>query len=102
MNIASCVNRKTLRECAGAEVITLNQAHETIDMIFEKYGPRAVAVKDQCAYSRRLDFPEVSDEEAAPLFYVSQRKGSGAGRDKAIQDNRSATVSAAHLNTDCL
>ena len=88
VNIASCVNRKTLRECAGAEVITLNQAHETIDMIFEKYGPRAVAVKDQCAYSRRLDFPEVSDEEAAPLFLrFAEKKDLAPGETKAIQDN---------------
>lgn len=88
VNIATGVNLKTLRACAGGEVATLKQAHETIDRVFEKYGPRAIAVKDQCAYHRRLDFEDVSDERAAPLF---QRFAGGEeltpDEMKALQDN---------------
>ncbi len=88
VNIATNVNLKTLQKCAGTEVTTLKQAHETLDKVFDKYGPRAVAVKDQCAYGRRLDFVEVSDEEAAPIFKRFAKKQDLTPEEtKALQDN---------------
>ncbi|UCD53121.1 MAG: hypothetical protein JSW27_10850, partial [Phycisphaerales bacterium] len=56
IGIASGVNKGALSHCAGSEVTTLKQAHEAIDSAFEKFGPKAIAVKDQSAYWRRLDF----------------------------------------------
>lgn len=88
IGIATNVNRKTLRACAGAEVATLKQAHATIDRVFERYGPKAIAVKDQCAYHRRLDFEDVSDERAAPLFERFAREEKLTPEEtKALQDN---------------
>lgn len=65
-----CVPPKiaTLAEFLGAPVTTLSDAHDAIDACFSKYAPRAIAIKSQCAYWRSLDFPQVSHEEAAPLF----------------------------------
>ncbi|HOX36372.1 MAG TPA: amidohydrolase family protein [Candidatus Brocadiia bacterium] len=89
IGIASGVNRNTLNHCAGAEVTTLKQAHETIDHIFDKYGPRAIAVKDQSAYGRRLNYEDVSDEDAAPIFarYAKGDRSLKPEEMKAVQDN---------------
>jgi len=89
INIASGVNRSALNQCAGTEVVTLQQAHEAIDQAFEKFASRAIAVKDQSAYGRRLNFEKVSDEDAAPLFarFAKQDTSVTAAEIKAIQDN---------------
>ena len=88
VNIATGINRKVLRECAGAEVTTLKMAHETIDKVFEKYGGKAIAVKDQCAYGRRLNFEDVPDNEAEPLFMrFAAKEDLTAQETKALQDN---------------
>ncbi|HOZ49657.1 MAG TPA: amidohydrolase family protein [Candidatus Hydrogenedentes bacterium] len=89
VNIASGVNRNALCQCAGTEVTTLKQAHKAIDDVFEKFGPRAIAVKDQCAYWRGLDFGEVPDNDAAPLFDRFVKDGSSLAPEekKALQDN---------------
>jgi len=44
-----------------------------IDWAFATYDPRAVAVKSQAAYSRRLDYEDVPAEHAAPLFARAAR-----------------------------
>lgn len=89
VGIATGVNRKALRECAGTEVATLKQAHDAIDRAFERFGPKAIAVKDQCAYWRRLDFENVSDEDAAPIFERFAREDTTLtpAENKALQDN---------------
>ncbi|UCD52382.1 MAG: amidohydrolase family protein, partial [Phycisphaerales bacterium] len=89
IGIASGVNKGALNHCAGTEVTTLKQAHEAIDRAFEKFGPKAIAVKDQSAYWRRLDFEEVSDEEAAPVFLKFARDESSLTPEetKALQNN---------------
>ena len=53
---------------ADIEVGSLADWHRVIDWWFDTYGPYAAAAKSQVAYSRRLDFEDVSAEEAAPLF----------------------------------
>jgi len=51
---------------AGIEVKNLNDWHSVIDWWFKKYGPYAVAIKSQAAYSRNLDFEDVPAETASP------------------------------------
>lgn len=50
------------------KVRTLDDWYQVIDRTFAVYGPRAVAVKNQSAYRRKLDYAQVSREEAAPIF----------------------------------
>lgn len=47
---------------------TLEEHLSHIDTIFQRCAPKAVAVKNQCAYSRALRFDPVSRETAAPHF----------------------------------
>jgi hypothetical protein len=76
-------------ESAGREVGTLDDWHAVIDWHFEQYGPRAIALKSQQAYGRRLDFAEVSAEDAAPLFkrYRKDRDSVDGAESKAIRDH---------------
>lgn len=53
---------------SGREAVTLGQWLEIIDWYFAKYGATATAVKNQLAYQRRLDYAEVPEGDAAPLF----------------------------------
>jgi len=53
---------------AGIDVKTLADWYHVIDWWFEKYGPYAVAVKSQNAYSRDIDYENVSAERAEPVF----------------------------------
>jgi len=53
---------------AGIKVKSLAGWHAVIDWWFEHYGPYAVAVKSQAAYSRNLDFDDVPAEEAEGPF----------------------------------
>ena len=89
MDIASGVSQEALNQCAGADVTTLQQAHAAIDKAFEKYGPKAIAVKDQSAYWRRLNFEKVTDEDAGPIFVRFHRKDPSltSAETKALQDN---------------
>jgi len=89
IGIASGVQQNALNQCAGSEVTTLKQAHAAIDKAFAKYGPKAIAVKDQSAYWRRLNFEKVSDEDAAPIFARFFRKDPSLtpAETKALQDN---------------
>ncbi len=58
---------KVEREC-GRTAETLDEWLEIIDWYFATYGPRAVAVKNQGAYGRRLDYDRAPREVAEPLF----------------------------------
>ncbi len=73
----------------GVEVSSLRDWHNVIDRCFELYGPRAVAAKNQSAYSRRLDYAQVSTDEAAPLFerYLQEPDALPQEELKAIQDH---------------
>jgi uncharacterized protein len=70
-SLSSSVNHQQaleLSEMSGVEVATLPDFHRVQDWVFETFGPRAIAVKNQGAYGRRLDYEQVSAEDAAPLF----------------------------------
>lgn len=47
---------------------TLDGMEAAQDWFFDRYAARAVAVKSQAAYSRRLDYAEVPRDVAGPLF----------------------------------
>lgn len=64
----SSSNWTRLTDAGGTKATDLQGWHRVIDHYFEKYGPYAVAVKTQTAYSRRLDFADVPAETAAPIF----------------------------------
>ncbi len=57
-----------IAEPAGIEPATIDDWYSVIDWHFETYGPRAIALKNQSAYVRRLNYMPVSKNEAAPLF----------------------------------
>ncbi len=74
---------------AGREARSLADWHEVIDWAFATYGPRAIAVKSQAAYQRRLDYDDVSADDAAPLFarFASDNSALSAAELKALQDH---------------
>jgi len=82
-------NVRSVSEHAGLEVHTLKDWHEVVDWVFATYGPKAIAMKNQSAYARRLDYEQVSMEDAAPLFerYVNDPKGLNDAELKAVQDH---------------
>ena len=71
-----------------SDVRTIYDYHRVIDGVFAKFGPRAVATKNQMNYSRRLDFTVVKAEDVATLFERSL-KGEQLNEEenKAIQDH---------------
>lgn len=52
----------------GLTVKSLADWHRVMDWWFETYGTYAVAVKSQNAYSRNIDYDQVSAENAEPIF----------------------------------
>jgi len=75
-------------ERSGVRVKDLGDWHTVIDWAFATYGPRADAVKSQAAYQRRLDYAEVSADDAAPQFErLLGGKELSARRRKALEDH---------------
>jgi predicted TIM-barrel fold metal-dependent hydrolase len=74
--------------CAvGIEVGALPDYLRVIDTYFDRHGREAVAVKNQAAYNRRLDFEDVPPSTAAPLFDRKRRgEALAAAEEKALQD----------------
>jgi len=72
---------------SGRTADTLDGWLDIIDWHFEEYGPRAVAVKSQSAYSRRLDYDRVNKKDASPLF-AGHARGDELSQDelKTLQD----------------
>ena len=66
--LSTGLNRALVEAECGRTAATLEGWLEIIDWHFAEYGPLAVAVKNQSAYSRRLNYDRVTQEEAAPLF----------------------------------
>ncbi|MCX8065313.1 MAG: amidohydrolase family protein [Candidatus Hydrogenedentes bacterium] len=90
VGIASSIrNLKSLNKFSGMEVTSLKEAHNAIEHIFEKFGPKAIAVKDQSAYGRKLLYERVKDEDVEPIFKKFVRKPSDLLPEelKLIQDN---------------
>ncbi|HQH52612.1 MAG TPA: amidohydrolase family protein [Candidatus Hydrogenedentes bacterium] len=75
---------------ADREAYSLKDWREIIDWCFATFGPRAIATKNQCAYGRALDFAQVSEEDAAPLFERLLTKGAddlSREERKAVEDH---------------
>jgi predicted TIM-barrel fold metal-dependent hydrolase len=78
-----------LRHDTGMPVTNLHECYQAIDWYFESYGQQAVAVKNQSAYTRRLNYEQVSQEDAAPLFerFARSKDELNAAETKALQDH---------------
>jgi len=90
VGIASSISKiGNLNKFADKPIKTLKQAHETIEHIFERFGPKAIAVKDQSAYGRPLFYENVKDEDIEIIFKQFVQKPSSLKYEelKAIQDN---------------
>ncbi|MCF7973471.1 MAG: amidohydrolase [Phycisphaerae bacterium] len=62
--------------------------HRVIDWWFSKYGPRAVAVKSQHAYSRDIDYEQVPAEDVEAVFKKVLRRETVTPQDKkALEDH---------------
>ena len=73
---------------AGMDVENLDDWHGVIDWWMTQYGPYAVAVKSQNAYSRDIDYEHVPAERARPLFARRlQRDPLDATETKALEDH---------------
>lgn len=73
---------------AGIDVKNLTDWHRVIDWWFETYGPYAVAIKSQNAYSRDIDYENVPTKQAEPVFTkrISSEKLTSAER-KLLEDH---------------
>jgi hypothetical protein len=60
--------REGCRAATGITVSSLSDWHKVIDWWFAKYGPYAVAVKSQLAYTRDIDHARVAVDVAEPAF----------------------------------
>ncbi len=87
--LVSSWKSRDLWEIAGVEVATIYDYHKVIDAIFEKYGPKAVATKNQMNYHRRLDFANVEADEIASIFQqdVAGQVTLGHDQKKMIEDH---------------
>jgi hypothetical protein len=78
---------------SGIAVRDLADWHRVIDWWFETYGPYAVAVKSQAAYSRNIDFDDVPPEEVEDVFRKTVEKDPvDPGDEKRLQDYWDATA----------
>lgn len=90
VGIASSISKiGNLNKFSDRPIKTLKQAHETIEHIFERFGPKAISVKDQSAYGRPLLYENIKDEDIETTFKQFVQKPSLLKLEeiKAIQDN---------------
>ncbi|MCE9614392.1 MAG: amidohydrolase [Lentisphaerae bacterium] len=80
---------RVVSELTGIDIGGLEDWHRAIDWCFTAYGPRAIAIKNQSAYERKLDYVDVPAAVAAPLFARLLREPAGLApaERKAIQDH---------------
>lgn len=57
-----------IERAAGSSPRTLGEMEAAQGWFFDRYAARAVAVKSQAAYARRLDYADVPRDVAGPLF----------------------------------
>ena len=87
-SLSSDVNLESVEQDCGKTADTLEGWLEIIDWYFATYGPKAVAAKNQSAYSRRLDYAIVPKEQAEPLFARFARKETlSPEENKALRDH---------------
>jgi hypothetical protein len=86
--LAQMMPLEELSRQSGLEVGSLRELLRVIDGFFSRYGDRAVAIVNNCAYWRTLRFDDVSQGQAETLFergYVAQ-EGLSSSETKALQD----------------
>jgi hypothetical protein len=85
------VDRPTLDFWAKQSALStanLDDWHRVIEWAFATYGSQVDAVKSQAAYGRRLDYANVSADEASPLFAQLARGDElRTGERKALEDH---------------
>ncbi len=76
-------------KASGIECGSLSACRRMIDFYFRRWGTQAAAVKNVCAYWRTLDFEDVPDERAAPLYekWMTKKSSVTAAEKKAVQDH---------------
>jgi hypothetical protein len=85
--LSSDLSLSRIEQEYGKTASTLDEWLAIIDWVFAKYGPQAIAAKNQSAYSRRLNYAAVPQETAAPLFARFARNEMLAPEErKALQD----------------
>jgi hypothetical protein len=74
---------------AGISVSSLADWHSVVDWCFANIGPRAIALKNQSAYGRRLDYADVDAATAAPLFarFLGDTSTLTESERKAVEDH---------------
>ncbi len=100
--LSNGLDLKRVEQESGLASGTLDGWLEIIDWHFTKYGPRAVAVKNQSAYSRLLDYDRAAPEKAEPLF-ARHAHGEALNLDewKTLQDFLMPTALERRSNSDC-
>ena len=78
-----------IRQETGLPINNLDDFYQAIDWYFEAYGQSAIATKNQSAYTRRLNYEDVSQEDASPLFnrLLSNPELVRPNELKAVQDH---------------
>jgi predicted TIM-barrel fold metal-dependent hydrolase len=89
VSMSSDLNIEAIQHATNKTFGSLKEYHAVIDGVFEKYGPLAIATKNQSAYSRKLDYAQVSEAEAAPLFdrFLKNPDDLQPAEEKALQDH---------------
>lgn len=77
---------RRLERDSGHSINTLDEWLSVIDTYFERFGHQAVAIKNQSAYQRDLDYGPVSKRRAADLFVENRRGDTGHQDVKQLQD----------------
>ena len=68
LKIATQWDTNVLARILGSEITCLDDAHNAIAAALNKWGDRAISIKDPCAYWRNLDFHAVSDVDASKIM----------------------------------
>ncbi|MCC5874886.1 MAG: amidohydrolase family protein [Candidatus Sumerlaeia bacterium] len=93
LSLSTCINVPHIESGLdaigrGMEISTFDFLVEAVDLVFDLYGPRAVALKNQGAYNRRLDYEWVDEGDAERCFQKYAASGwklEGAER-KPLED----------------
>jgi len=86
--LADDLKLEPYEKAAGISCSGLSDWKRIIDRQFERWGSRATAIKNQCAYWRTLKFENVKEEEAAPLFekWLLRKEEVTPAERRAVQD----------------
>ena len=63
------IDQKKIQAEVGIDVYDLSSLKSSMDALFAKHGPNAIAVKSQHAYNRTLNWVERSDEDASAALH---------------------------------